>query len=152
MKRYGMGRAGLPIESRMAPASGGLHAIQIVCHMTGSYDPPRVYLPGRHAFALLPACEEAHGANNASVEATVGRIVGCTFRLIADLEKLAAAYQHPSTLAWRDSGALAATICFVSQWLGLKSNILGFNGDSYLPMIGYTATRFMAVGGVQISK
>ncbi|MER9288607.1 hypothetical protein NKI66_16300 [Mesorhizobium sp. M0518] len=113
---------------------------------------PRIYLPARHAFALITSATEAHKQNGKDVEAVLGRTAGCTLRLIADTSKVDAAYQHGESLAWRDSGALGATLCLVAEWLGLKSTILGFAGNSYLKTIGFSEDRFLAVGAVQLSS
>lgn len=37
-----------------------------------------------------------------------------------------------SNPVWRDSGALAATMGLVAEWLGLSANILGIAGADYM--------------------
>lgn len=113
---------------------------------------PRIYLPAQHAFALLASATEAHKQNDKDVAAVLGRTAGCTLRLIADISKIDAAYQNGESLAWRDSGALGATLCLVAEWLGLKSTILGFAGSNYLKTIGFSEDRFLAVGAVQLTS
>lgn len=113
---------------------------------------PRIYLPARHAFALIASATEAYKQNCKDVQAVLGRTTGCTLRLIADIRKIDAAYQNGESLAWRDSGSLGATLCLVAEWLGLKSTILGFAGNSYLKTIGFPDNRFLAVGAVQLTS
>ncbi|MFD2053208.1 hypothetical protein ACFSQT_08845 [Mesorhizobium calcicola] len=148
----GIGRAGVPLEHRISPSAGGLHAIQIICQMSNSDRAARAYLPTRHAAALLCVSSQAAELNREQVKAVLGIASGCTLRLIADLSKIDAAYVNGESLAWRDAGVVSATLSFVAEWLGLRSNVLGFSGNAYLPLIGFPTNRFMAVGAVQISS
>jgi hypothetical protein len=101
---------------------------------------------------LLDASPRVADVNREQVAAVLGIAQGCTLRLIADIEKIDAAYVNGESLAWRDAGIVCATLSFVAEWLGLRSNVLGFSGNAYLPLIGFPTNRFMAVGAVQISS
>ncbi|TIU52212.1 MAG: hypothetical protein E5W19_02090 [Mesorhizobium sp.] len=68
------------------------------------------------------------------------------------MDKVSAAYNNSESLVWRDSGALAATIGLVAEWLGLSANMLGIAGGEYMRSIGFPGERFLAVGGIQISS
>lgn len=120
--------------------------------MSYGSEPAYAYLPSRHASALLPATDCAAEANRNQVTSVLGTSAGCTLRLIADMHKLDAAYANAESLAWRDAGAVATTLCLTAEWMNLRSNVLGFAGTEYLSQIGFPAERFMAVGAVQISK
>jgi len=146
----GIGRAGIQINKRASPSAGGLHCIQIICQMSRENEAPRLYLP-RHAFAVLNDRTMAAAENRAEVERVISSASGCTLRFVADLQKADAAYANAESLLWRDSGALAATICLVSEWLGVSSNVLGFAGTEFAKMIGFPPERFLAVGAVQVS-
>ena len=150
-KFCGLGRAGIPVEHRIPPSAGGLHSVQIVCQMLDGEHRPRAYLHTRHAAAVLDASLQVADVNREQVEAVLGIAQGCTLRLIADIEKIDAAYVNGESLVWRDAGIVCATLSFVAEWLGLRSNVLGFSGNAYLPLIGFPTNRFMAVGAVQIS-
>lgn len=147
----GLGRAGIPIENRVTPSAGGLHTVQVLCQMSNGDPAPRLYLPGRHAFALIHHRADLATQNREDVRAVASSGAGCTLRLIADFWKIEAAYENGESLIWRDAGVVCATLCFVAQWLGLKSNVLGFAGTGYLSAAGFPLDRFMAVGAVQIS-
>lgn len=148
----GIGRAGVPLEHRISPSAGGLHPVQIIYQMSNSDHAARAYLPTRHAAAFLGASSQAAELNREQVKGVLGTAPGCTLRLVADLSKIDAAYVNGESLAWRDAGVVCATLSFVAEWLGLHSNVLGFSGNAYLPLIGFPTNRFMAVGAVQISS
>jgi hypothetical protein len=145
-----MGRAGIEIERRAAPSAGGLHCIHVVCQMCGEDVQPKMYLP-RHAFAMLNRRAGSAARNVADVTRLLPRAAGCTLRFVADMEKAAAAYNNPESLVWRDSGALAATMGLVAEWLGLSANMLGMAGADYMQSLGFPGERFLAVGGIQVS-
>ncbi|WP_044549239.1 hypothetical protein [Mesorhizobium japonicum] len=147
----GVGRAGIEIDRRPAPAAGGLHCIHIVCQMCANDGQPRLYLP-RHGFAELNHRAGSAALNRAEVVQLLPGAAGCTLRFVADMDKVSAAYNNPESLVWRDSGALAATIGLVAEWLDLSANMLGIAGGEYMRSIGFPGERFLAVGGIQISS
>jgi hypothetical protein len=147
----GVGRAGIEIERRAAPSAGGLHCIQVVCQMCAEDGSPRLYL-ARHGFAVLHHRAGSAARNLAEVARLLPRVAGCTLRLVADMDKAAAAYSNPESLVWRDSGALVATMGLVAECLGLSANVLGMAGGAYIQSIGFPGRRFLAVGGIQVSS
>jgi hypothetical protein len=71
---------------------------------------------------------------------------GTTLQFIADANYLSSYYENSETLLWRDSGALAATICLVATAMGLTSVILGRTGADLLT----DWEGFVGVGAVHI--
>lgn len=146
-----LGRAGMAVQRRAAPSAGGLHPIQLVC-VGDEPGPARLYDGEKHAFVHLASSAEAHSRNAADVSDLLGRASGCTVRFVADFWKAEAAYTDPETLILRDAGALLATVCFYAEWLGLSARPLGFLGADFVPALGFPSPRFVAVGGLQLTK
>ena len=147
------GRAGIRVESRPYPSSGGLHPISAVCISTDSAEAPRLYDPNDHAFELLDGGAEDIVATNAKeLAAVVGVSRGSTIRFVADTEKVGAAYENYDSLLLRDTGCMLATICLCAEWLGLRACPLGFLGQSLVSAFGFPSPRFRAIGGVLVSR
>jgi hypothetical protein len=147
------GRAGLPIEWRASPSAGGLHPIRLVCINDDADYRARLYNSIDHAFHVLDVDGKNIVAKNTSaVAAVVGAHRGCTVRLIADITKVAAAYENPDSLVLRDAGCIVATLCLCAEWLGLAACPLGFLGEEMVSPLGFPEPRFRAVGGVQITR
>lgn len=145
------GRAGMVVERRAAPSAGGLHPISFIC-IADDAAAPRLYRPEPHAFLRLRVKSPDFATRNrALVQAVIGSVRGCTVRFVADRAKVAAAYEDADSLILRDAGALLATACFYAQWLGLAACPLGFLGSELLDDLGVPTSRFVGVGGVQIS-
>lgn len=141
------GRFGVPWESRPAPSAGGLHAIRIIVLPLDDAAPAGEYLPDYHA--LAPIDLRGIEANRASVAEIIGATRGATLQFACDIDLVAACYDNPETLMWRDAGALAATIAFAATALGMTSVILGRTGGSVLIAAGVDP-RLAAVGAVHV--
>lgn len=147
-KPLGLGRAAIPTEHRAAPSAGGLHPIRLVA-IDCAARTVALYDPKAHGFHMLPTGEIPR-LNDIQVSQVLGRSQGCTIRLVADLAKVDAAYIHPESLIMRDAGCLIATLCLCATWLDLTSCPLGFLGQDLVEDLGFPATRFLAVGAVQL--
>lgn len=141
------GRFGIPWESRPAPSAGGLHAIRIVVLPLDDTAQAGEYLPDHHA--LAPIDPSGIDANRASVAEMIGATTGTTLQLACDLDLLAACYDNPETLMWRDAGTLAVTIAFAATALGMTSVVLGRTGGDVLTAAGIDP-RLTAVGAVHV--
>ncbi|MDR6623853.1 nitroreductase family protein [Caulobacter segnis] len=146
----GLGRAAIPTQHRAAPSAGGLHPIRLVA-IDCAARTVALYDPLTHSFHMLPAGDIPQ-RNDLEVLQVLGRSQGCTIRLVADLDKVGAAYTHPESLVMRDAGCLIATLCLCAAWLDLKSCPLGFLGQNLVEDLGFPATRFLAVGAVQLGS
>lgn len=146
-----VGRAGIVTRRRPTPSAGGLHPIRMIC-IDDAGGAPRLYDPDAHAFGVLDVTAEDVGASNAAaVRAILGRHAGCTVRFVADVDKVAAAYDHPASLVMREAGCLLATLCLTAEWLRLSACPLGFLGQETVGPLGFPEPRFAAVGGVQVT-
>jgi len=72
---------------------------------------------------------------------------GTIFWFVADLTRSAARYENPESLAWRDSGALLATIGLVAEGLNLKCCGLGFHDIPTLRRFLRLNESVIGVGG-----
>lgn len=148
-----IGRAGIPVERRASPSSGGLHPIHVVCLPAPPDERVLVYDPAAHSFGRLSVDAATLVLANAGQVAAVigGKPVGWTLRFIGDYDKIGAAYENGWSLLLRDAGCLLMTICVCAEWLELKACPLGFLGQSLCDGLGFPDARFRGVGGVQIS-
>ncbi|MGU3420801.1 hypothetical protein [Methylobacterium sp. D54C] len=113
----------------------------------------RWYDPDAHAFGILDVdAARICALNGSAVRAVLGRETGCTIRFIADVAKVAAAYEEPYSLVWRDAGCLLATLCLAAEWLGLTACPLGFLGQDMVGGLRFPEPRFLAAGGIQIAS
>lgn len=147
-RRGGDGRFGQPWEGRASPSAGGLHVISVLCIPIERHAPLGLYDRGGHGIRLLGDAEHLRERNAASVELLTSAKRGTTLQLMADATTLSACYENSLTLLWRDSGALAATICMVATCLGLTSVILGRTGENL--RIEHGLDGLQAVGAVHL--
>lgn len=147
-RRGGNGRFGQPWEGRASPSAGGLHVISVLCIPIDCNSSLGLYDNRCHGIRLLGGSEHLRERNTASVEQLTSAKGGTTLQLMADNKTLSACYENSQTLLWRDSGALAATICLVATCLGLTSVVLGRTGASL--SIGQGLEDLQAVGAVHL--
>jgi hypothetical protein len=142
----------LLIERRAAPSAGGLHPFSLVCLNAGEPG-AKLYEIGAHRFLpLLGEASLVHEVNARSARAVTQVNRGCTVRFIADAGLLFTAYSDAETLLLRDAGVLLAMACLFAEQLGLAACPLGFLGQDLVEPLGFPTDRFLAVGGVQISR
>src|SRR6266850_1455208 len=114
-------------ESRPSPSGGGCYPVQVlVLRLSALPGALLLYYPEDRAFGVrdLPV----RGVLRRSL-AEIGRCLktrnGTILWFLADLGRSAWRYQNPESLAWRDSGALLATIGLVAEGMGLNCCGLG---------------------------
>jgi hypothetical protein len=124
-------------EHRAVPASGGLHALDLLVieppdEVIWRYDPVRsrlTELASVRSDELRKACRIVRdGAGRGALQATL--LVAA-----ADAARYHAAYVDADSLLWRDSGCLLMTVHLVSTWLGLGSCLLGVLGGEIVGTI-----------------
>ena len=72
---------------------------------------------------------------------------GTIIWFVADLARSGARYKNPESLAWRDSGALLATISLVAEGMGLNCCGLGLHDIPTLRKFLKLEDRIIGVGG-----
>ena len=118
-----------PIQSRPAPAAGGLHALDLLVSRLPEAPGLSLYDPFAHALRpLSPFPEDVLEAHHHQMDVLFPENRGCVLTLLADKEKLNAKYIHWETLALRDAGALLATLGICAAALGLGFCFGGVQG------------------------
>jgi SagB-type dehydrogenase family enzyme len=140
-------------ESRPCPSGGGCYPISVVAlRMASLPKVALVYYAGHHAFGVreLPT----RGVLRRAV-ADVGRCLkagkGTILWFVADLGWSGGRYENPESLAWRDSGALLATIGLVAEGMGL--NCCGIGVHDLAGLRGFLRLEdwMLGVGGCVVS-
>lgn len=141
-------------ESRPTPSGGGCHPISVV--VIGPQflrNAVLVYDSMHHVFGVCG------GVDARLVErclAEVGMCLelrrGTVLWFLADLGKSGARYANPESLAWRDSGALLATLGLVAEGLGLDCCGLGLHEVPSLRRRLDLGAMSIGVGGCVIAR
>lgn len=122
---------GFDLEFRPYPASGAIHSIHILVQRVTGEGWSR-YDPHDHALVALPqsriAADAARYRASEVVDAPNATLIGFT----AEPGKLAAKYEFPESLIWRDAGVLLGYLSLGAQALGLAFCPLGITGDPHL--------------------
>lgn len=122
---------GFDLEFRPHPASGAVHSIHILVQRIAGEEWRR-YDPYDHALVELPksrvVADLARSHANEVVNASNATLLAFT----AEPGKLAAKYESPESLAWRDAGVLLGYLSLGAQALGLAFCPLGITGEPHL--------------------
>lgn len=121
------GRFGIGRESRSAPSAGGLHPIRLIVMSIDGVD-SGIY--DDHSHALLPISARAIELNRVNIAEIFGISTGTTIQFAADAGLVSACYENPSSLIWRDAGALAATMCLIATTLCIAATPVGRVGNA----------------------
>ena len=115
--------------SKPFPSGGGCHAIQMLVLGAPVWnDSLLIYNSEHHVFGIreLPNVKLVQKCFQ-EVGACLGVGNGTVIWFVADLARSGARYRNPESLAWRDSGALLATLGLVAEGMGLKCCGLGLH-------------------------
>lgn len=122
-----------PIQSRPAPAAGGLHALDLLISRLPSVPGLLLYDPFSHALRTLgPIQNDALDSYHRKVETLFPNSEGAVITLFADHAKLDAKYVHWQSLALRDAGALLATLGVCAAGLDMGFCFAGILGNELL--------------------
>lgn len=138
-------------ESRSAPAAGGLHGIAMLALPVDGDAAAGVYDSDRHALLAPASIGDAVAVNRAGVMALLGACGGTTVQFVADRARYEACYRDPSSLIWRDSGALSAIVTLVAAALSLRSVVIGRHGDDVVSAAAFGGD-WVGVGGVHLGS
>jgi len=123
-------------ESRPTPSAGGMHAIRILCLPWQPTGTGGIYDADRHVLFDPPSLGEALRLNRSNVGELTAATDGTTLQLVADIGHYDSCYRNSSSLMWRDSGALCATIGLVAAALSLTAVVLGRIGTDIVEAAG----------------
>jgi len=125
---------GYTLSLRPAPSAGAIHCIHVLIGTAdGSYW--RRYDPISHALVAMANNEPANADLHASVCEVLDPVDGMIVQLVAEPGKVAAKYENPSSLIWRDAGALIAHLGLAASYLGLNCCALGIDGNAWASML-----------------
>jgi len=122
-----------PIQSRPAPAAGGLHALDLLVSRLPGVPGLSLYDPFSHALRTLePIQDDAIDLYHRKIETLFPNSEGCVITLLADHAKLDAKYVYWQSLALRDAGAMLATLGICAAGLGMGFCFAGILGNELL--------------------
>lgn len=136
-------------ESRSSPASGGLHALSLLCLSVDQDGVSGFYDVDRHSLLAADDLAVARKLNFRSVSEIAGTSSGTTVQLVADVARYQACYDGWQSLALRDAGALAMTICLSATVLRVRSVVLGRLGHEIVAAAGLD-NSYVGVGAVHL--
>jgi hypothetical protein len=121
---------GFDLEFRPYPASGAIHSIHILIQRAAGEDWCR-YNPNDHALVTLPQSAPAADAARHQASEVVDASNATLIALVAEHGKVAAKYEFPESLVWRDAGVLLGYLSLGAHALGLAFCPLGISGDPH---------------------
>ncbi len=139
-------------ESRPCPSGGGAYPISVVTLQVKSFpEALLVYYPRDHAFGVRELSSKAILRRAlADVDRCLKVGKGTLLWFAADIGWSGGRYQNPESLAWRDSGALLATIGLVAEGMGLNCCGLGMHEIPSVRRFLGLDTQVIGVGGCVI--
>lgn len=141
-------------ESRPSPSGGGCYPIQVLALRVATLSKTLLaYYPEHHLFGM---CDLSDSGIFERCVAEVGRCLktgrGTILWFVADLGRSGKKYHNPESLAWRDSGALLATLGLVAESMGLNFCGLGLHEIPSLRRVLKLEAWTVGVGGCVISS
>jgi SagB-type dehydrogenase family enzyme len=136
-------------QSKPSPSGGGCHPIQLlVLRAPVLINALLVYDSEHHIFGVreMPDSKFLRRCLG-EVEKCLKIHNGTTLWFVADLARSGARYRNPESLAWRDSGALMATIGLVAESMALECCGLGFHDIPLLRRFLKLNQSVIGVGG-----
>jgi len=139
-------------QHRRYPSSGGVHEIDVLIvdrigHRLFRYDPIA------HATEQVACASEGALSNlTHQAENTLALHKGRLLWMVADVDLIAAKYEYPESLIWRDAGIVAATMCYVAEAMNLACCPLGVTGEPHISEMLGSSGRIIGVGGMVIGS
>lgn len=152
-RRTGRAAGNTPWASKPSPSGGGCHPVQMLVlrapvlknklllynsdhHFFGVREVPNAKLI-QQCLREVDKCLETHN--------------GTVIWFVADLARSGARYRYPESLAWRDSGALLATLGLVAEGMRLEFCGLGLHEIPSLKRFLKFNQSVIGVGGCIVS-
>jgi len=135
-------------ESRPSPSGGGCYPVQLLMLGISSLpDTLAIYNALHHTLGVCDVPTGTLGRSVSEVESCLAIGKGTVFLFLADLGRSRGRYRNPESLAWRDAGALLATIGLVAEAMRLDCCGLGLHGVPSLRKFLRMNESVVAVGG-----
>jgi len=135
--------------SKPTPSGGGCHPVKmLLLRAPVLKDKLLLYDSDHHVFGVREVpnaklIQQSLREVDQCLESHKGTIIW----FVADLARSGARYKNPESLAWRDSGALLATISLVAEGMGLNCCGLGLHDIPTLRKFLKLEDRIIGVGG-----
>lgn len=147
-------RSGYLWQHRPTPSGGGRHPIDIiVCNYKRGFDSLELYDPISHSLGIL---DIEHPTIVEKLIAQLTRIIpfdeATIILFAAQFQKTMASYKNGESLVWRDSGALLATIYFVSEAMNLNCCGIGITTEPFLSEALGSKDLVLGTGGCLVGK
>lgn len=139
---------GLMVEKRNYPSAGALHTIS--CLITQMHvDDWYSYNPVDHSFDLLDIDSSKLLKFKQNCFSLVEQTDGFLIWYVCDAERLNGKYRHIESLAFRESGAMAAMQSLVAEALDLSFCILGLHGFKHAATLS-DKSKLIGVGTAMV--
>jgi Nitroreductase family len=138
---------------RPSPSAGALHPIEIIIIDWRGKPQVTRYDPVLHQLNMLNGRGSAADLTELrnAVTRILPRSIATTIVLVADVGRIAAVYDNPESLLWRDAGALLQTIFLSATAFRLAFCPLGIMGHQIVRYLGLESI-LTAVGTALIGK
>jgi nitroreductase family protein len=126
------------LSRRPSPSAGAIHPLDVLI-IDGAQRSPRVlrYDSRQHALDLLELADSGMLAPFAfQVREILPDALGTSLVLLGQAAKVAARYEHPMSLLWRDAGVLLQTLFLTAAAFRLAFCPLGILGHEVVHAIG----------------
>ena len=139
-------------QHRCTPSAGGIHPIDVLIS-TPAERRRNIYIyePFSHSLRLVSGIKVRPLQRLLS---QVNEIVpvgdGTLIWFVAQFQKTLSRYKHGESLVWRDSGALLANLCIVSEAFSLNCCAIGATGNPHIQNIFNEPEKLRGVGGCVI--
>jgi len=140
--------------SKPSPSGGGCHPVQmLVLRAPVLGDKLLLYDSDHHVFGVreLLNAKLLHKCLR-EVDECLETHNGTVIWFVADLARSGTKYRNPESLAWRDSGAILATIGLVAEGMGLECCGLGLHDIPSLRRFFKLSKSVIGVGGCVIGR
>lgn len=150
-RETGIRSDGLLWQRRASPSAGGLHPIDLLL-LPPSLARVERYNPVLHAIEILGDVDaSAIERGRDRLRSLIPEAAGTCIVVVADLARTEAVYESAISLAWRDAGALLATLQLTATALSLGFCCLGLLGHEVVASLGGPSTLF-AVGAAVVGE
>lgn len=140
-------------QHRAAPSAGGRHPVDILVHAPALGIPLfSLYDPLTHQLADLESEDSQIDRLISKVNCILPVQDGVLIWLMAQYNRTSSKYNNPSSLIWRDVGALLATLNLVAEAMGLNFCPLGTTAEHEILDLFPNSNVIVSAGGCLIGS
>lgn len=136
---------GFDLEFRPHPAAGAIHSVHTLVQRQSAED-WMYYDAQAHQLVSLPGTASAANVARSAADELVPTTNASLIALVAEPNKVAAKYESPGSLIWRDVGVLLGYFSICAEALALSFCPLGISGSPILDLELDKQGRLCGVG------